>query len=159
MITDEQMARVDRRVYSVVHGKKVILDELMAAGKGWNHTSGHTYHHQYDQWVRGPWKLRVEWSEGGRIHGASLHEDQIDPDTGRIRVRGDGTTATYLRLGMVASERQKKERLVKLLSAPPDKIKDAINEINAARIEDDRKREAKRKARDDEWDEHNLPNR
>lgn len=135
--------RIDRQVYSAVHGKKVILDALMAAGKGWNHSSGHTHDHLYDRWRRGRWTLQVEWSEGGRIHGAGLHEDQLDPDTDRIRIRGNGQTVQFLKFGMVAGERQKKERLIKLLSAPPESIKDAINEINKARIADDRARSRK----------------
>lgn len=138
------LANADRKAYAAVHGKKVVLDALKAAGRGWDHSSGNTFRRLTDSWRRGRWTLQVDWSEGGRIAGAALHEDQVDPDTGHVKRQPNGDVVRYLRLGMAAGERHKKEHLVLLLSAEPDQLVFAINAVNKARIDADRAKEANR---------------
>lgn len=140
MISAKDMDRIDRQIRSNVSGRRKILAELLAAGRGWNHTSGRDRQHEYEQWKRGRWTLRVEWSEGGRIHGAGLHEDQVDPDTGRIAINGDGSVKRYLRFGLVAGQRRKKEELVEILAARPEDIPQIITRLVEEHIVNDRRR-------------------
>jgi hypothetical protein len=138
--------KADRAIYSAVHGKKVILDALKAAGQGWNHTSGHSFRYVTDSWRRGRWTLLVEWTEHGRIAGATLHEDQVDPDTGHIKIRGNGDVERFLRWGMTGGARQKKERLIRILAAAPEDLSAVAEAVFAEQSTDSQARDAKRRA-------------
>ncbi len=151
------IAKVDRQVYSAVHGKKVILDDLKkhAYAMGWNHRSGHTSIDLYEEFTRDLWTVRFEWSEGGRIKGAGVYETKIDPDTGQPYSRSDDTRRGVHRTfhyGMVGSTRDKRGRLRKILGTSEENMKATLRELFELSIADDRAREAKRRAREDEWD-------
>lgn len=149
LISHDELARIERRSHAAVHGKKVVLDALKAAGVGWNHTSGHTHSHLTDHWRRGRWTLVVEWSQGGRIAGATLHEDQVDPDTGHVKIRPNGEVVRYLRWAIGSGQRQKKERIVALLSAAPEHLRTVVERVFAEQsAEMEAKDAAKRRAVD-----------
>ena len=137
VIGASKAAKIDRRTYNATHGKKVVQDMLKREGYagGWSHRWTHDRLQEFDEFRRGLWTLRVFWSEGGRIHSASLLQDKIDPDTGKVALDRTGGNAYIFRLGMVARDRKKKERLVQILSTPDNErtMRAMINRINEDR--------------------------
>jgi hypothetical protein len=83
-----------------------------------------------DVYKRGYWTLLVEWSPGKRVAGATLHEAQLDPDTGKPKLKDNGNWRTFLRFGLTARSRAKREALSLILATKDEDLGCLVEDLN-----------------------------